>query len=302
MSKTKDIVKYAVVIPAKNESQTLPVVLESLVQQTLLPQLVVVVNDASEDNTGAVVERYSKVYPFIMCLNRHAKDVHYSLGGKVVEVFHEGWAIVLKKCPDCDFIVKMDADIEFQPALFEKINNRIRKQGPYGIVSCTPYLETDGKRKLIHSPVWHTNGDFKMYASECLQQMGGLKTDLGWDCADNIIAMEMGWRTIVFRDLYYKQERPIGRDSIKKGIVRQGIGAYKLRYSGMYIFFKLVHDLFAKPYFAGSFLYLKGYFRGRKKYPGRTLTERQGRHLRKLLWKSFFKRFTQRQFALMQKK
>jgi len=293
--------KYAVVIPAKNEAQTLPVVLESLAQQTLLPQLVVVVNDASEDLTGAVIDRYTKLYPFIVCLNRQAKDGHYSLGGKVVEVFHEGWAMVLKNCPECDFVVKMDADIEFQPALFEKIRNRIRKQGPFGIVSCTPYEEIEGKRHFIHSPDWHTNGDFKVYATDCLQQMGGLKTDLGWDCADNIIAMEKGWRTLVFRDLFYKQDRPIGRDSIKKGRVRQGIGAYKLRYSGVYILVKLLHDLFMKPYFVGSFLYLKGYFRGRKKYPGHTLTKKQGQRLRQLLWKSFFHRFRSREFTLLQK-
>lgn len=294
-------VKYAVVIPAKNEAQNLPAVLESLVQQTLLPQLVVVVNDASQDQTPAVIERYSKVHPFIVCLNRDAKNVHYSLGGKVVEVFHEGWAYVLNSCKLCDYIVKMDADVEFQPTLFEKISNRIKQKGPFGIVSCTPYVEEGGERKPIHSPVWHTNGDFKVYAMACLQQMGGLKTDLGWDCADNIVAMELGWRTKVFRDLHYKQDRPIGRNSVKKGRVRQGIGAYKLRYSGLYIFIKLLHDLFVRPYVVGSFLYLKGYFRGRKKYPGRTLTKKQGRRLRQLLWKSFFNRFRSREFALLQK-
>lgn len=293
--------KYAVVIPAKNEEQALPVVLESLVQQTMPPQLVVVVDDGSDDNTSGVVKRYGKVNRFVRYIRTERAEQKYALGGKVVKVFHEGLAHVKQLCPTCDFVVKMDADVEFSPTLFEKLANRVTHQGPFGIMSCTPFQVIDGERVPVHSPVWHTNGDFKVYHSKCLEQMGGLREDLGWDCADNIVAMELGWRTIVFRDLFYQQDRPIGRDSIKKGRIRQGIGAYKLRYSFCYILLKMLHDLFVKPYISGSFLYLKGYFRGRHKYPGRTLTPKQGRRLRKLLWHSFFSRVKHREFSLIQK-
>ncbi|MBE0652690.1 MAG: hypothetical protein IH594_02760, partial [Bacteroidales bacterium] len=130
--------------------------------------------------------------------------------------------------------------------------------------------------------------------------IGGLKQDLGWDTADNIVAMEKGWKTKVFRDVTYQQLRPIGRFSKRDGFVRQGLGAYKLRYSKFYMTIKVLHDMVKRPYFINGIYYLKGYFRASGKYPQRTLTRSQGKILRKLLWQSMFKRLKNRDFMIFQ--
>jgi len=186
--------------------------------------------------------------------------------------------------------------------LFEKLSSRIDKNDKIGIASCTPYFEDEGGNRVFDSsPAWHTNGQFKIYRKECIEQIGGLVKDLGWDCADNVHAIEKGWETVVYKDLYYRLTRPIGRFSVKKGTVRQGIGAYKLRHSFIYIMLKVLHDSLRKPYFLLGIYYLQGYFRGVRKYNTRTLNKKQGKLLRKLLWNSFFERFRNKEFILQQK-
>jgi len=294
--------KYAIIIPAKNEEQSLPVLLDALIAQTLTPVAVIVVNDQSTDNTAAITETYTKKHPFIHHLKKQNRLDTYALGGKVVETFHYGLNYLNKLNIEYDYVVKMDADIHFDSSLFSNIASRVNDSKPTGIASCTPYTLENGERIYIHSPRWHTNGDFKVYNKTCLEEIGGLIPDLGWDCADNIIAMSKGWETKVFRDLYYQQSRPIGRHSVKKGIIRQGTGAYKLRYSMLYIAVKMGHDLMKPPYVAGSFYYLRGIIKARLSNSSRTLTKKQAKLLRKLLWESMMDRIKHKEYQIFQRK
>lgn len=52
------MLKITVVIPANNRARTLPACLESVLVQTFPPDEIIVVDDASTDNTMKVVERY----------------------------------------------------------------------------------------------------------------------------------------------------------------------------------------------------------------------------------------------------
>jgi glycosyltransferase involved in cell wall biosynthesis len=292
--------QYVIIIPAKNEELNLPLVLNSLVKQTLPPRMAVVVDDHSTDNTPAITQAYRNKHPFIQYLKKEGKQNTYQLGGKVVGVFHYGLEHIKHQGIDFDYVIKMDADIQFDAGLFEQLAKRTQHMEEYGILSCTPYVEKNGQRTPIHSPLWHTNGDFKMYKTQCLGQIGGLIPQLGWDCADNIMAMEQGWRTWVFRDLFYRQNRPIGRNSLKKGIVRQGVGAYKLRYSLLYVLAKIVHDAFKPPYLISGVYYLHGCLKSFFHRYTRTITKKQGKMLRALLWQSMWARLKNKEFQIFQ--
>lgn len=295
--------KYVIIIPAKDEEEDLPKTLESVCSQTYPPELAIIVDDGSTDKTPQIIKEYAQKFPFVKHLVRNDPDKTYYLGGKVVEVFTYGKNYLDELDVSYDFVLKMDADVVFDKELFEQLSERIDRNDKIGIASCTPYYEdSDGNRVFDSSPAWHTNGQFKIYRKECLEQIGGLVKDLGWDCADNVHAIEKGWETVVYKDLYYRLTRPIGRFSVKKGTVRQGIGAYKLRHSFIYIMLKVLHDSLRKPYFLLGIYYLQGYFRGVRKYKTRTLNKQQGKLLRKLLWSSFFERFRNKEFILQQKK
>jgi len=295
--------KYVIIIPAKNEEQDLPNTLKSICSQTRKPEMVLVVDDGSTDNTKGVVSEFAKDNAFIKIIERKSAETVYSLGGKVVEVFNYGLGELSKMNVDYDFVLKMDADVVFESTLFEELEKRIDKEEMLGIASCTPYYEDENKGRVVdNSPDWHTNGQFKIYNKNLFSDIVGLMQDLGWDCADNIQAIEKGWKTLVYKDLYYKLSRPIGRFSVKKGAVRQGIGAYKLRYNFLYVLLKVLHDSLRKPYLLLGFYYLQGYIKAHFKYRKRTLTRKQGKLLRKLLWDSMFSRMKNKEYMVLQPK
>jgi glycosyltransferase involved in cell wall biosynthesis len=57
--------KYYIVIPAHNEEVFIALTLQSLVEQTVLPSKIVVVNDNSSDATSDIVLDFISKYPFI---------------------------------------------------------------------------------------------------------------------------------------------------------------------------------------------------------------------------------------------
>lgn len=292
------LMKYVVVIPAKNEEEIIGATLYSLASQTCPPQCVLVVDNDSTDKTPKIINQYSAKYDFIKYYN-YTRENSYSLGAKIVRIFNAGKKIIDNLGIDYDYIVKMDADIILEKDVFLKIAGRITED-KYGIVSPLAFAKVNNRHVYVSSPDWHTLGDFKVYNRECLESMGGLKEDLGWDCADNISAIQLGYKTKIFRDIVYEQHRPIGRFSLLRGMKRQGLGAYKLRYGIIYLGMKAAHDLFKPPFFLGSFYYLSGYFSALTKQHSHTLTREQGKIFRKLLWKSFFERFRKGQFFLLQ--
>ncbi|MEZ5082508.1 MAG: glycosyltransferase family 2 protein [Bacteroidales bacterium] len=293
--------KYAIVIPAKDEEETLGRVLQSVAAQTLPCLTCLVVDDGSEDNTAGVVKEYAGKYNFFD-YHRNNNEKKYVVGGHVVEVFTTGKEVLDKKGIDYEYIIKMDADLEFEPDFMEKIAVKLQTNDKWGIVSGTPYYIEDGKKLFEVSPIWHSQGQFKIYSKKCLEEIGGIKKMLGWDCADNIQAIEKGYKTEAFRDIHYKMFRMVGgKSSLLKGRIKHGMGAYNLHYSPGYLMFKLLHDLFKPPYIIGSIYYLRGYIKAMfGNYPN-FLSKSQVKILRKLFWESFTERFKNKEFILFQK-
>lgn len=289
---------YVVVIPAKNEQTNIAVTLSFLAGQTLAPKCILVIDDNSTDNTARVIKEYAARYPFIRYYH-YPGEKKYVLGSKIVKIFNEGKRHIDQLGIEYDYIVKLDADNHLSNNIFEKIALSIQDKN-YGIVSPLAFSWQNGKVIYTSTPDWHTIGDFKIYNKVCYEKMGGLIEDLGWDCADNITAMEAGYKTQVLRHIHYENRRPVGRFSLLKGRKRQGIGAFKLRYSILYLILKTVHDLFRPPVLLGSFYYLFGYFAAMFQQQPRILTPPQGKMLRRLLWESFRQRFHKRQFFLLQ--
>ncbi len=291
--------KYTVIIPARNEEKGIVKTLESISKQSLLPEKVIVVNDNSTDRTEEVLKDFAKNHPFLHYLN-YPDHEEYKLGGRIIRMFKFAFDFILANTISCDYVVKMDADIEFDNDFFAHIfsHTDIKK---YAIVSGIPYFYDNGKKIYAVSPSWHTNGDFKVYNFEFLKNPDAIPEDLGWDCADNIIAREKGWETIVLDDIFYLQNRPIGRYSVLKGRKRQGVGAYKLNYHPIFLLMKFVHDLFKPPIVSGAFYYLYGYFFALAKGYKKVVTGNQSKILRKLMWTGLKQRISKNEFYILQK-
>lgn len=291
--------KYVIVIPAKNEAEGISVTIDSILSQTLLPESVLVLDDGSTDQMRSVIEHYMAKSSLIQYYFNEQSETTYVLGGKIVKLFLKGKSLIDSQNIEYDFIVKMDADIRFGPQFMEAIALKVKSDN-FGIVSGTPFAIENDRKVFIISPEWHTNGDFKIYNRKFLESSENFPKDLGWDCADNLLAIEKGFSTAAFRDINYEQNRPIGRFSSKKGRKRQGLGAYKLGYSWSYLTLKVLHDLVKPPFITGSWFYLSGYFEGKLKKLPKTVNHNQQKLLRKLMWQSFSQRLKNRNFFIFQ--
>ena len=99
--------KFYIVIPAHNEANFIGITLQSLINQTLLPTKIVVVDDHSSDETASIVTDLSKLYPWISLVSNTSSDTHLP-GGKIINAFYKGYESLDTAY---DIICKYDADV-----------------------------------------------------------------------------------------------------------------------------------------------------------------------------------------------
>ncbi|HWR94965.1 MAG TPA: glycosyltransferase family 2 protein, partial [Flavobacterium sp.] len=169
---------YYIIIPAHNEESFISLTLQSLVDQTVLPSKVAVVNDNSVDNTEKIVHSFSQKHPWISLINNTSEAKHLP-GSKVIKAFQKG----LETLDDnYDFIVKVDADLIFPNNYFENIIKHFKSDSKIGMAGGFAYIEKNGNWILENlTDKDHIRGAFKAYKKETFKQIGGLKPAMGWD-------------------------------------------------------------------------------------------------------------------------
>lgn len=169
--------KYYIVIPSYNEEALIPLTLQSLISQTVLPSKIVVVNDNSTDKTAEIVLEYAKENPFITLVNKTSENIHLP-GSKVIQAFQKGFETLDE---NYDLIVKLDADLIFPTNYFETIIKHFQSDNRIGMAGGFCYIEKNGDWVLENlTDKDHIRGALKAYRKECFQQIGGLKPAMGW--------------------------------------------------------------------------------------------------------------------------
>jgi biofilm PGA synthesis N-glycosyltransferase PgaC len=259
MSNAKDI-KYVVITPVRDEALYIEKTIESVTSQTVKPVEWVIVNDGSTDDTGKIIDRYSKEYPWIHTVHRENRGFRKS-GGGVIEAFYDGYDSL--KSENWGFIVKLDGDLSFEGDYFEKCFERFNKDQTLGIGGGTIYHDIGGYMRPERTPVFHVRGATKIYTRECWNGIGGLIRVPGWDGIDEVKANMLGWKTMTFSDLKIAHHRYTGEaDGTWRNWVKGGRANYISGYHPLFMFFKCIKRLFQKPYVLSSIGLLYGYISG----------------------------------------
>jgi len=219
--------KFYVVIPCYNEEKYISLTLQSLIEQTVLPTKIVVVNDSSTDSTSEIVLEYTKSNPFIFLINKNSNAIHLP-GSKVIQAFQEGLSTLDDQY---DFIVKADADLIFPTNYFETLINHFSIEDSIGMVGGFAYIEKNGQWILENlTDKDHIRGAFKAYRKETFQQIGGLKPAMGWDTVDELLCKYYGWKVVTDENLRVKHLKPTGANYDKTSRYKQGEAFYTLGY------------------------------------------------------------------------
>lgn len=249
---------YVVISPAKDEAAFIEKTIASMLSQTCLPRQWVIVDDASVDGTAEIVKEASRKAPFIRLISRE-KSGQRQPGAGVVRAFNIGYRAL--DTAHFEYLVKLDCDLSFDPAYFERLFDRFSKEDRLGIASGV-YQEVDseGRWHTVSMPSYHAFGACKVLRHRCFIDIGGFDEAAGWDTVDEIRAWDCGWKTGHFSDLKVQHHRREG--SALGGFWTSRMHGRVFYVSGgdpLFFAIKFLRRLLEKPVVIGGLGLLAGY-------------------------------------------
>src|SRR4051794_40136824 len=254
--------RYLLVTPCRDEARFARRTLDSIVRQSVLPALWVIVDDGSKDETPAILKEYADKYPFIRVITR-ADRGDRKLGGGVIDAFYAGYDSV--NPGDFDYVCKMDLDLDMPPRYFEELMARMAANPRIGASSGKPYYTKEGRLVSEKCGDETAVGMCKFYRTECFKQIGGFVRELMWDGIDCHRCRMLGWVAVSWDDsaLSFEHLRPMGTSHKNwwTGRVRHGFGQYFMGTGITYMLASAAFRFFHPPAVVGSAAMLWGYFR-----------------------------------------
>ena len=273
---------YYIIIPTYNEEKFISLTLQSILEQTVLPSKVVLVNDNSTDKTPEIVSEFASKFPFISLVNTTSETLHLP-GSKVINAFNKGIETV---DDHYDFIVKADADLIFPNNYFETIIRHFQSDEKIGMAGGFCYIEKNESWVLENlTDKDHIRGALKAYRKETFKQIGGLKPAMGWDTVDELLCKFYGWNIKTDETLHVKHLKPTGANYNKTARYKQGEAFYTLGY-GFWITAIASAKLALRKKKPLLFLdYISGYLKAKSAKKPLLVTEEQAKFIRNYRWK-----------------
>jgi glycosyltransferase involved in cell wall biosynthesis len=273
---------YYIIIPTYNEEKFISLTLQSLVEQTVLPSKVVVVNDSSTDKTEEIVKSFVEKYSYISLVNKSSDAIHLP-GSKVIKAFQKG----LETLDDnYDILAKLDADLIFPNNYFETIINHFKSDEQIGMVGGFCYVEKNGEWILENlTDKDHIRGALKSYRKETFKQIGGLKPQMGWDTVDELLCKFYDWKIVTDENLHVKHLKPTGASYDKTARYKQGEAFYTLGYGFLITAIASLKLAMRKGKPLLFIDYIKGFLKAKKDKKPLLVTKEQAKFIKNYRWR-----------------
>jgi len=263
MKEAKGITKckhgFVLVTAAHNEEAFIENTIKAVVSQTLLPERWVIVSDASVDDTDKIVQGYAERCKFIELV--HIGENHAPSFASKIYALNAG--LERLKGNDYEFIGILDADVSFETSYFASLLKRFERDPALGLAGGFIYEKRNGKFKIrFGDSVRSVAGAVQLFRRECYESVGGilpLKYG-GEDWCAEVMARMKGWRVEAFPELEVFHHKPTGAGAgalrywYQQGLMDFSLGSYPL-----FVIFKCLRRLRAKPYVLGALARLFGF-------------------------------------------
>jgi len=263
-----DLKRYALISPCRNEGKFLAKTVDSVLAQSILPAVWVIVDDGSTDNSPEILAEYAKNHSFIKVISRVDRGER-KVGPGVIDAFYEGLESI--DINDYDYLCKLDTDLILPKAYFEGLMTKMHENPRIGACSGKPYYV----HPLSGSMVSEFCGDeaavgaSKFYRTSSFKEMGGFVREVFWDAIDGHKLRMLGWIAISWDDLdlRFTHLRPMGssQKGILTGRVRHGFGSHFMGSSYIYVIAACINALLRRPVLLGSVAIWYGFIRSKVK-------------------------------------
>jgi biofilm PGA synthesis N-glycosyltransferase PgaC len=232
--------RLLLISPVHNEAAYLELVAEAVERQRHPPDLWVIVDDGSTDETPQILERLARRIDFLQVV--HATQPPSRGAGKdnlAVAADASSFNIGLRSAQWESFthIAKLDGDTELEPDYFERVLDEFERDPELGLAGGVyadpdPSGNGDDWKVMLPPSEHHVPGTLKCYSLPCFQAIGGIQERLAWDTIDETYARMLGFRTRAFPELVARHHRPSGSaDGALRGRARHGQCAYIVHFS-----------------------------------------------------------------------
>jgi len=263
--------RYVLITPCRDEAKYARRSLESVVNQSEVPTLWVIVDDGSTDETPKILAEYEAKHPWIQILRREDRGKR-AVGPGVVDAFYAGWDTVDSN--NFDYLCKFDLDLDIPHDYFKILMDRMEADPRLGTCSGKPYFEENGNLVSEKCGDEMSVGMTKFYRRECFLEIGGFVREVMWDGIDCHRARMLGWKACSWDDpeLRFVHLRPMGssQKSIFTGRMRHGFGQYFMGTDLLYMTASSVFRLAHPPVIVGGLAmwwgYVKSVLQGKPRY------------------------------------
>lgn len=255
----QNCLSYALITPAHNEEGYIEGTIESVINQTLLPIIWVIVSDGSTDETDKIVSEYAKKHDWIEFIKLTKRDDR-NFSGKA-NAFNLGWKEVLKKKPD--IIGNIDADVTFEYDFFEFLLSKFKDDPSLGVAGAVFTEENGITYDYKYASSMHVSGLCQLFRSICLSEIGGYiplkRGAIDWVAVTT--ARMKGWTTKSFMEKQVIHHRKIGtgNSGVLASCFRQGIKDYYVGGHPLWQLFRCLYHFKKKPYLFGGIVIWLGY-------------------------------------------
>ena len=250
---------FVLITPARNEEKYIEKLIQSMIQQTLLPEKWVIVNDGSTDTTADIIEKYSSNHSWIevVQLPQHRDR---SFAAKVY-AFNAGY----ERLRDMEYEVvgNLDADVSFCEDYLEFLIGKFQEDSELGVAGTI--FKEEGYSSDSHSFEGHTHvaGGCQLFRRKCFEQIGGYIPNKagGIDWIAVSTARMLGWKTRSFREKWFFHYRKLGTAE-RGGLASTFSYGEKDYYLGGHPIWevcRVAYTMTKRPYVVGGFILGLGY-------------------------------------------
>jgi glycosyltransferase involved in cell wall biosynthesis len=272
--------RLLLVTPAYNEAAYLESMIRAVAAQSRPPDLWLIVDDGSTDETPRLLERFEAEVPFLQVRQAPARDRFAGDDGLALAAEAAAFNAALTDIDLAGFshIGKLDADVELPPEYLERLLERFAAEPSLGIAGGTLLEPSENGWRPTKVPAHHVRGALKLYSRECFEAIGGIEERLGWDTIDETYARMRGFETRSLPELAARHHRPVAtRGGTLRGRARHGHCAYILRYGFWWVVLRSLKVACLRPRGLSGIAFLYGYLRAALRCEGRVEDEQYRR-------------------------
>jgi poly-beta-1,6-N-acetyl-D-glucosamine synthase len=257
--------RLLVITPVHNEAGHIERTARAVAAQARPPDLWIVVDDGSDDDTLEILSRLESQIAFLRVLRAPQGRRDQPLRDRLAvakEAVAFNWALTHVTLQHYTHVGKLDGDVELPPEWYSSLLRRFATDPRLGLAGGTLVEQGPEGWSPVKIPVYHVHGAVKLFSRECFLAIGGIQERLGWDTIDETYARMHGWVSRSSGDLVARHHRASGSaDGRLRGHARHGECAYIVCYGLWWVLLRSLKMARRPPLGLSGVAFVGGYVR-----------------------------------------